>query len=69
MSEDFMFDSDVNWNIRFFRMKEGFTFGKQVKERDIENHKKLNNFGKDDYLIVLDDDNNILYSDLTNAST
>ena len=58
-------DSDTNFNIRYYRMKEGFTFGKNVKERDIENHKKLNNFQEDDFIIVLDNKDKIVYSDLT----
>lgn len=63
MSEEFMFDSDVDWNIRVFKMKEGFQYGVQVKDRDIINHKKLNKFSEDDYIVVLGEDNKVVYSD------
>lgn len=53
------------WTLRFYKMKEGFTFGENVTERDIDNHKKLQGFKPHEYLIVVADDEaqTILYTD------
>lgn len=56
-----MSDSDGQPTYHLYRMKKNFTLGRQVTERDIENHRKLKGIPPEDYLVVLDMDDNVIY--------
>lgn len=54
---------EKKFTLRFYKMKEGFTFGENVTERDIENHKKMYAFQPHEYLVVMDANSSIVYTD------
>jgi hypothetical protein len=47
---------------RLFKLSENFSFDK-LTERDLENHKRLNSFGKNDRLVVVQDSEIIYIED------
>lgn len=49
---DLGYPKDDN-NYRLFNLNEGFSFD-QLSERDLENHKRLQGFDKDDKLVVVE---------------